>query len=105
MKPEHLHYYGSLVIQFLGIYPRLFHRVVSKPFRHNLGFILQLGTEHANVFMGDTDTIIIGVIIQIAFGYEIEYIVEKNVKNQGTWYRSLWNTFKQFCPLTPSVSQ
>ena len=61
-----------------------FHRVVSKPFRHNLGFILQLGTEHANVFMGDADTIIIGVIIQIAFGYEIEYIVEKNVKNQGT---------------------
>ena len=35
-------------------------------------------------FMGDADTIIIGVIIQIAFGYEIEYIVEKNVKNQGT---------------------
>ena len=57
-----------------------FHRVFSKPFRHNLGFILQLGTEHANVFMGDADTIIIGVIIQIAFGYEIEYIVEKNVK-------------------------
>ena len=55
----------------------------ANPFRHNLGFILQLGTEH-NVFMGDADTIIIGVIIQIAFGYGIEYIIEKNVKNQGT---------------------
>ena len=34
--------------------------------------------------MGDADTISIGVILQIASGYEIEYIVEKNVKNQKT---------------------
>ena len=33
--------------------------------------------------MKDADTIIIGVIIQIAFGCEIEYIsLSKNVQNQ-----------------------
>ena len=80
MKPENLYHYSSLGIHSLEFIRVCFHRDFSKPFRHNLGFILQLITEHANVFMGDADTISIGVILQIAFGYEIEYIVEKNVK-------------------------
>ena len=44
--------------------------------------------------MGDADAIIIGVIIQVAIRYKIEYIIKKNVKNQGTKYRPLRNTFK-----------
>ena len=55
--------------------------------------------------MGDADAIIIGVIIQVAIRYKIENIIKKNVKNQGTKYRYLRNTFKQFRPLTPGVAQ
>ena len=55
--------------------------------------------------MWDTGTVIVGIIIKITFRYKIEYIVEKNIKNQGAKYRSLRNTFKQFRPLTPCVSQ
>ena len=51
------------------------------------------------------DIIIIGVIIQISFGYEIKYIIKKDVKNQGAKYRSLRNAFKQFSPFTPWASQ
>ena len=55
--------------------------------------------------MGDADAIITGIIIQIAIRYKIEYIIKKNVKNQGTKYRRLRNTFKQVRPLTPGVAQ
>ena len=34
--------------------------------------------------MRDADAVIIGVTIEIAFRYEIKYIMKKNVKNQGT---------------------
>ena len=70
------------------------------PLGHNLGFILQLCADHIYIFVRDTDTIIIGVIIQISFGYEIKYIIKKYVKNQGAKYRSLRNAFKQFSPFT-----
>ena len=70
-----------------------------------MGFILQLYTDHTYIFVRDTNTIIIGVIIPISFGYEITYIIKKDVKNEGAKYRCLGNIFKQFSPLTPWASQ
>ena len=70
-----------------------FHEIVRKPFSPNPGFILQLFTEHIYIFMWDADTVIIGVITEMAFKYEIEYMVKNNDKNQGTKYRPLRNIF------------
>ena len=67
--------------------------------------MLQLCADHTCIFVRDTNTIIIGVIIQISFGYETKYIIKKDVKNQGAKYRSLRDAFKQFSPLTPWASQ
>ena len=70
-----------------------------------MGLIFQLSTEYTHVFMWDADTIIIGIIIQFAIGYEIEYVTEKNVKNQETKYRILKNNFNEIHPFTHRVSQ
>ena len=49
--------------------------IISKLFSHNLGFILQLYVDHAHILMRDTNTVIMSVIIQISFGYEIKYVI------------------------------
>ena len=56
---------------------------------HLTKFTLKLFTEQVYVFMWDTDTATVGIIIRITFRYKIKYIIKKNIKNQGAKYRSL----------------